>query len=156
MVSRQFLRRPDQEDALRLRRQKDAEEDAMLREERQRRRQQEDPWILRWIQIVDVFSWSKSRVIRNTQTTNPNQQLSVTWWKSWKQCLTHFDWTYGFKRFAICEFRGDYMYFCTTSQGHLVPLCNQAGSGNPFIVGAFLQGIYSPNISELKCQMSRK
>ena len=41
MVSRQFLRRPDQEDALRLRRQKDAEEDAMLREERQRRRQQE-------------------------------------------------------------------------------------------------------------------
>ena len=27
------------------------------------------------------FLWSKYRVIRNTQTINPNQQFSVTWWK---------------------------------------------------------------------------
>ena len=31
------------------------------------------------LMLFRFFIWSKQRVIRNTQTTNPNRQLSVTW-----------------------------------------------------------------------------
>lgn len=108
MVSGQFLRWP-QEDALRLRRQKDAEDDAMLREERRRRRQQEA--------VNDkIVGW-----ISGTPTaTNPNN-LSVTWWKN----PENYDKPAPKKTLIGRP---------TTSQGRRT-LSNHVGSGNPFIVG---------------------
>ena len=59
-------------------------------------------WFFRFrlINFFWGFLWSKYRVIRNTQTTNPNQQLTVDWF--WIDAWDFFDYSTKNQNLKIC------------------------------------------------------
>ncbi len=98
-------------------------------------------WFFRLNKVFVFFLWSKYRVMRNTQTTNPNQQLSVTWnniFSADAACIGNWSWMRMalppfMKKRKATRFPNDLRYApCTrSSRGCRAHGCNEPSRESP-------------------------